>query len=74
MDSRTWCVGTYDGYQTYGLGEDGFLLNYEGYYTFDKMPEFTVLKDFPVQIVNEFGEVLETTVVKKIDQVMMKNK
>ena len=65
MDSRTWCVGTYDGYQTYGLGEDGFLLNYEGYYTFDKMPEFTVLKDFPVQIVNEFGEVLETTVVKK---------
>lgn len=69
MDSRTWCVGTYDGYQTYGLGEDGFLLNYEGYYTFDKMPEFTVLKDFPVQIVNEFGEVLETAVVKKGDLV-----
>ncbi len=64
MDSRTWCVGTYDGYQTYGLGEDGFPLNYEGYYTFVNMPEFTVRKDFPVQIVNEFGEVLETTVVK----------
>ncbi len=65
MDSRTWCVGTYDGYQTYYLGEDGFPLSYEDYYTFENMPEFTVLKDFNLQIINEYGEVGEVVTVKK---------
>ena len=65
MASRTWCVGTYDGYQTYGMGEDGNLINYEGYFTFETMPEFTVRKDFCLQIINEYGEVLEKVTVKK---------
>jgi len=65
MDSRTWCVGTYEGYQTYGLGEDGFPISYEGYYTFDNMPEFTVLKDLDLQIVNEYGELVGKVTVKK---------
>lgn len=64
MDSRTWCVGTYDGYMTYYLDVDGFPVSYENYYTFESMPEFTAQKEFELKTVSEYGEVGETIVVK----------
>lgn len=64
MDSRTWCVGTYDGYMTYYLDSDGFPLSYEDYYTFEIMPEFKVQKNFKLNLVNEYGEIGEAVTVK----------
>lgn len=64
MDTRTWCVGTYDGYRTYYLDMDGQPVSYEDYYTFDYLPKFTVNRDFDLKSVNECGEVGETLTVK----------
>ena len=69
MDTRTWCLGTYDGYQTYYIDMDGQPVSYEDYYTFDNMPEFTVKKDFDLKIVDEYGEIGETFTVKAGEQV-----
>ena len=69
LDTRTWVVGTNDGCRTYYIGEDGYSYPYEDYYTFDNTFDFTVLKDFEVDIVDESGIVEKTAAVKKGEKV-----
>ena len=64
MDVRTWVIGTYDGYVRYSIGENGYPEPYNRYYTFEQMPEFTVLKEFEVNLLDENGNVNGSTKVK----------
>lgn len=64
LDTRTWVIGTSDGYQNFYISDDGYSYSYEPYYTFDSHSSFTALKDFEGQLVDEYGVVGDTMVVK----------
>lgn len=69
LDTRTWVVGTQDGYQTYYIGDDGHSYGNEGYYTFEPHSTLTALKDFELSLVDEYGNVGDTITVKAGEEV-----
>ncbi len=64
MDTRTWVLGTIDGYQSFYISEDGYSYSNEEYYTFDPYRTFTAIRDFEANLVDEYGIVGDTIVVK----------
>jgi len=68
MDSRTWVIGTYDGYQTFYISDDGYSYSYDPFYTFDPYNSFTVLKDFEARLIDENDVVGDMIVVKSGEQ------
>ena len=64
METRTWVVGTSNGYMTYYIGDDGHSYGYEDYYTFDPVYNFTALRDVELKLVDEYGTVGDVIVVK----------
>ena len=64
MDTRTWVIGTHDGYQTYYIGEEGYSYTNEDYYTFAPNIIFTTLMDFELKLVDEYGNAGDAIAVK----------
>ncbi len=64
MDTRTWVLGTVDGYQSFYISEDGYSYSNEEYYTFDPYRTFTAIRDFEANLVDEYGIVGDSIVVK----------
>ena len=64
MDTRTWVIGTHDGYQTYYIGEEGYSYTKEDYYTFAPNITFTALMDFELKLVDEYGNAGDAIAVK----------
>lgn len=69
LDTRTWVIGTSDGYMTYYIGDDGHSYSYEDYYTFDPVHVFTARKDIELTLVDEYGIVGDTIVLKEGEKV-----
>ena len=69
MDSRTWVLGTQDGYQSYYISADGHAYSNEDYYAFDPQHTFTVIKDFRANVVDEYGIIGDAVVVKAGEEV-----
>ena len=68
MDTRTWVLGTADGYQSYYISEDGYSYSNEEYYTFEPYFTYTARKDFEANLVDENGVVGDAIVVKAGEQ------
>ncbi|MBQ5699596.1 MAG: hypothetical protein IIV75_07940, partial [Lachnospiraceae bacterium] len=68
METRTWVVGTGNGYMTNYIGVDGHSYSYEDYYTFDPVHQFTALRDVELKLVDEYGTVGDVIVVKAGDE------
>lgn len=64
LESRTWVVGTHDGFMTYYIGDDGHSYSYEDYYTFEHQPVLTAKKDFKLNLIDEYETVGESIVVE----------
>ena len=68
METRTWVVGTGNGYMTNYIGDDGHSYSYENYYTFDPAYHYTALRDVELKLVDEYGVVGDVIVVKAGDE------
>jgi len=69
LDTRTWVVGTSNGFKTYYISDDGYSYGYEDYYTFNPLYVFTALRDFEVNLVDEDGVVGDTILVRAGEEV-----
>lgn len=69
LDTYTQCLGTSYAYDTYHIGEDGLPVKEHDWYLIDEDYTFTLLKDVKAFIVNEEGDTVGETVLKKGEQV-----
>lgn len=68
LDTRTWVIGTHDGYMTYYIDDDGHTYSYDDYYTFHSTYSYKPLRDLELNLVDEYGTIGETILIESGDE------